>query len=174
MSESAGRGILRDTAFTLVETSSRPNTGHQILCSSRVVDMATGSSGHQWMVRCHAQKRRNSSTIIPKPPPHVARHAMSPTAPADSRPPSAPCAQLVATGVRQVRELFGATLPKWSTRLGSPVKVAWEVDPAPRGADRDAPRARGRRFTCSTLVQPRLEGGRGMAKYTYFLRGARC
>ena len=154
MSESAGRGIFRDTAFTLGETSSPPVSGHNILGSSSPVDTATCSSGHQWMVRCRPQNFRNSSSIISTPPPHVPCLAMSPTAPADSRPPSAPCAQFVATGVRQLRELFGMMLPKWPTRLGSLAKLAGEAGPAPRGADRDALRGRDEPFACSTRVWP--------------------
>ena len=143
IADSAGYAHFRDETMALGGASTRPLTGHHFLGSSRVVDMATCSSGHQWMVRCHPQKRRNSSSIIPIPPPHVARLAMSPTALADSRPPSAPCAQFVATGVRPARALFGMILPRWPIRLGSLANLAWEASPAPRGADRDAVRGRG-------------------------------
>ena len=167
IAESAGRGIFRNRALALGESSTRPLTGHHILGSPRVVDTATGSSGHQWMVRCHPQKRRKSSSIIPKPPPHVARLAMSPTAPADSRPPSAPCAQLVATRVRQVHELFGAMLPKWPTRLGNLVKLGEEAAPTPRGVILSSLRACGGCFACSMRVRLRGGGGSGQTISRY-------
>ena len=154
IAESGGYAHFRDETMALGGTSTRQISGHTILTLSEAADAATCSSGHQWMVRCDPWNVRNSSSIIPKPPPYVARLAMSPTALADSRPPSAPCAQFVATGVRPVRALFGMMLPKWPTRLGSPVKLAWEAGPAPRGAHRDALRGRGEPSACSTPVWP--------------------